>query len=60
MTNTVDKVVTNLEMDEFESFKLKKGSAPSLTSIHGNEFVRRRDSRLCGGLYSSFGSISYH
>ena len=58
MTRTVDKVVTNLEIEEFESCKLKKGLAPSLTSVHGNEFVLRRDSRQ-GNLYSSF-RISYH
>ena len=60
MTKTVDKVVTNLEIDEILSRKLKKGSAPSLTSIHGNEFVRGRDSRSGSGLYSSFGRFSYH
>ena len=60
MTKTIDKCVTNAEMDEFESVKLKKGSAPSLTSIRGSEFVCKRDSRFSSGLYSSFGSISYH
>lgn len=58
MTKTVDKVVTNLEMSELESFKLRKGS-PSLTS-NENEFVCKRESRSGSGLYSSFGRISYH
>ena len=59
MTKTVDKVVTNAEIEDFESLKLKKGS-PSLTSIRGNEFVCKRDSGSGLGLYSSFGRISYH
>jgi len=60
MTKTVDKVVTNAEMSDFEISKLKKGSAPSGTSIRGNEFVCKRDSRSSSGLYSSFGRFSYH
>lgn len=60
MTKTIDKVVAKFEMNEFESSKLKKGSAPSLTSIRGNELVCKRDSRSGSGLYSSFGRFSYH
>ena len=56
MIRTVDKIVTNLEM-EFESRNLKKGSAPSLTSIR-EDFMWEKDSRH-SGLYPSL-SISYH